>query len=130
MRADCSKEINGDVKPCFAILVPQLEEKLKAKHMAIPPNMATNLPNSNPRKAAVGSNKEFLKPESTLTYIPRGRKARSKEATNTVYRRALYVSKESFPLRTREQLEIGTWTILSLYSQAMHGGRALFYIPH
>ena len=54
-----------------------------------------------------GVKREFLKPESTLHFIPRSRAARGKGAEHTVYRRTLQINKEAFSSDCKEQLEKG-----------------------
>ena len=54
-----------------------------------------------------GMPKEFLRPGSTLQYIPGGRKARLKDAQHTVYRKALWITKDGFDKTTTKLLENG-----------------------
>ena len=88
---------------CFAALSSELE-KIQKK---LPPKFSQKLCSSFPHAVTCGSQKEFLRPGSRLMYIPGGRKAHAKNAQNTVYRKALYLSKTAFDTTTVSVLEEG-----------------------
>ena len=62
---------------------------------------------THPTQVVNGVKREFLKPESTLHFIPRGRAARGKGTEHTVYRRTLQINKEGFSSDCKKQLEKG-----------------------
>lgn len=96
---------NGQSMPCFAVLMPEMQQQLKSS--SVPQNLAALMVSTHPTQVMNGVKREFLKPESTLHFIPRGQAARGKGAEHTVYRRTLQVNKEAFSRDCKEQLEKG-----------------------
>lgn len=93
--------------PCFAVLMPELQRRLKSRKVSVPQNLAALMVSTHPTKFMNGVKREFLKPESTLNFVPRGRAARGKGAEHTVYRRTLQISKDAFSSQSKEKLEKG-----------------------
>ena len=93
-------------KPCFAVLIPVLEEVLKKK---LPLGVGSGLATSYPAQICYGRHREFLRPSagSQIETIPRGREARKKDAKHTVYRRTLHISKDAVMEFSRKYLEEG-----------------------
>ena len=111
LRSDCELRIGDQLTPCFVVLPSQLEVVLKENRTHIPHKYAHQLLTAYPHLAVSGTPKEFLRPGSTLLYIPGGRKARLKDALHTVYRKALCTSKDGFDGSTTALLEEGTITL-------------------
>ena len=61
-----------------------LEFRIREKSKATSNKVFTKLCNYFPLVVACGSKKEFLRPGSQLTYIPGGRKARTRNAPDTL----------------------------------------------
>lgn len=107
LRSDCELKIGDESASCFTVLPSQLEVVLKGNHTQIPQKYAHKLVSTYPQSVASGIPKEFLRPGSTMLYIPGGRNARLKNAQHTVYRKALWITKDGFEKSTTELLENG-----------------------
>ena len=86
--------------------MPEIQQ-LKSRKVSVPQNLAAQMVSAYPTQVINGVKREFLKPETTLHYIPRGRAARGKEAEHSVYRRTLQIDKRVFSSHSKEQLENG-----------------------
>ena len=64
--------------PCFAVLMPEMQQQLKSSKVSVPQNLAALMVSTHPTQVVNGVKREFLKPESTLHFIPRGRAVRGK----------------------------------------------------
>ena len=87
--------------------MPEMQQQLKSSKVSVPQNLAALMVSTHPTQVVNGVKREFLKPESTLHFIPRGRAARGKGAEHMVYRRTLQINKEAFSSDCKEQLEKG-----------------------
>ena len=97
----------GEMKPCFAVLVPRLKEKLLEKGVMVSHTLSGDLVSAYPSHFASDLHRVFLKAGCKLQYIPCGRSARKSTSPDTVFKRALYVSKAVFDAETLEVLEEG-----------------------
>ena len=107
LRSDCELKTGDESASCFTVLPSQLEVVLRGNRTQIPQKYAHQLVTAYPQLVASGIPKEFLRPGSTLQYIPGGRKARLKDAQYTVYRKALWITKDGFDKSTTKLLENG-----------------------
>ena len=105
--SDCELKTGDESASCFTVLPSQLEVVLRGNHTQIPQKYAHQLVTAYPQLVVSGIPKEFLRPGSTLQYIPGGRKARLKDAQHTVYRKALWITKDGFDKTTTKLLENG-----------------------
>ena len=72
LRSDCELKIGDESASCFTVLPSQLEVVLKGNHTQIPQKYAHKLVSTYPQSVASGIPKEFLRPGSTMLYIPGG----------------------------------------------------------
>ena len=104
-----------------------MTSELEKSQKQLPAKYSQKLCSSFPLVVACGSQREFLRPGSQLTYIPGGRKARAKNAPDTVYRKALYISKVALDTTTVSVLEGGVVLAFCLLNHAFlhlkHQGR-------
>ena len=71
LHADCVQEFgNGQSMPCFAVLMPEMQQQLKSSKVSVPQNLAALMVSTHPTQVMNGVKREFLKPESTLHFIP------------------------------------------------------------
>ena len=75
LRSDCELNTGDESASCFTVLPSQLEVVLRGNRTQIPQKYAHQLVTAYLQLVASGIPKEFLRPGSTLQYIPGGRKA-------------------------------------------------------
>ena len=95
-------------KECFAILPNTLLQHLTSRGMQIPVDIIANLKDAFPGQCKSGIQKVFFAQDSSLKYIPSGRKARSGKCKDAVYCRAVYVHKSAFSDTVQHTLQEGT----------------------
>ena len=103
MRSDKDLVDHKPYSPAITILVSHLEFHLKRKGLKYNTVLLKNLQQIYEGSCKSGVAHTFLSLSTTLTDIPRGRKAR--KSADTVYQRSIQIVKAAFSTHTLSQLE-------------------------
>ena len=95
---------DGQSIPCFAVLVPEMEQQLKSTTVSVRQNLAALMVSTHPTQVMNGVKRVSETGINPAFYSTRSG-SQGKGAEHTVYRRTLQINKEAFSSDCKEQLE-------------------------